>query len=90
MAGPGHFLLHSSQPGPLIATLRGLLLCRACECLAELPSEGAFLILSNKPARLLGEDKGKERVGLLNSCFAKSVLKKLHHIPFADCAMQGG
>lgn len=77
VAGPGHFLLHSSQPGPLIATLQSLLLCRACECLAELPSEGAFLILSNKPARLLGADKGKERVGLLNTCFAKSVLKKI-------------
>lgn len=35
-AGPGYFLLGSSQPDPRISTLRSLLLCRAFGCLAEL------------------------------------------------------
>lgn len=55
-----------------IVTLPSLLPLRALEYLAELLAKGTFF-LSNRPARLLGTDKDKERFGLLNTCFAKSV-----------------
>ena len=77
----------------MITTLWNLLLCWAFEDLAELLSKGTFFFfffLSNRPARLLSAYKDKEQFELLNTCFAKSVLKKLHHIPFDDCATQGG
>lgn len=74
--------LQHSETACFAEPLRILLNCR--------PRAFFIFFLSNRPARLLSAYKDKEQFELLNTCFCKVCLKKLHHIPFDDCATQGG